>query len=1075
MFAAEEASVVFREVLSAAAEGRDVCASGVWGCSAEMLAAALVHTGAAKRVLVLAHSPDQADRTAEDLPFFTGSDPLLYPPFDSPPGEGPPAVEVLGERIGAAAAFESGENRILVAPVQAVLQPTPDRETLRSSFLEVREGDILPPERLVRWLVDAGFRRERMAERPGEFAVRGGIIDVFPLLSDFPFRLEFFGDDVESVRTYDPVTQRTVRPARECLLRGIGTGRLVRDWEDPRAAHLFDFLPADTLVFLLEPGKVRRAAAAYHGHHGKHAGVLSPDALAAAAGRFPRLEVERVLPDDTDLEVVDCGIRSLKRFEVGVEEALGELGRLARSRRRVVVCCNNEGERERLLQLMAENGVEGAEVVRGRLSAGFDAPGAGFALVPESELFNRYRVRRRHRKFAGAPLTDLVELKPGDLVVHVVHGIARYEGMETLKHEGGIGEYVRLRFANDVRVYVPLHNIELVQKYIGAKGEAPPLSVVGGSAWKKRKEAARKAVEDLAQELLRTQALRMTKSGTAHPLDTDWQRRFEASFIYEETDDQLRVAEEIKKDMESPRPMDRLLCGDVGFGKTEVVIRAAFKAVMGGRQVAVLVPTTLLAEQHYRTFRERMADYPVRIEALSRFKTRGEQADITRALAEGSVDIVIGTHRLLSADVKFKDLGLVVIDEEHKFGVEHKEALRKLRANVDVLALSATPIPRTLHMSLVGIRDVSNLYTAPAERLPIITKAARFDRKLIRQAITRELDRGGQTYFLHNRVDSIYRVADLVSRTVPEARVAVGHGQMPEHELEEVMLRFLRGEVDVLVCTTIIESGIDIPNANTMIINDADRFGLATLHQLRGRIGRYKHQGYCYLLVPAGRTVTAVGKERLKAIEEFSDLGAGFQLAMRDLEIRGAGNILGREQHGHINAVGYELYCSLLEKTVRRLKGEKVEEDDYEVVLDIDLDAYFPPEFPEDDAGRIALYRKLVRIRSEEEADELRRELEDIYGPLPRSVLNLFDLQKLKMKAKRAGIYRISVEEDGLAVRFRKFTMKRAEEFVGPLGHMVGGTLEDGVIIRGPGLTESASRRVELLKKLLNGAAAGVR
>ncbi|MFA4986746.1 MAG: transcription-repair coupling factor, partial [Candidatus Brocadiia bacterium] len=1008
----------------------------------------------------------------EDLIFFARYEPSHFQAYDAPPSPNEAAsLDTLAARVECLDKLQSGAGGLFVSSVPAAAQPVPDRNTLTTSFLKLRKGDYQPQEDLIAWLVRAGFTRERMVERIGEFAVRGGILDVWPLLSDEAFRLEFFGDDIESIRTFDPITQRSQAEISEGVVRGLEMRKVRKDWDDRDAEHLFDELPPNTLLVVVEPESVSESAAAYSAHHSTESpGVLSGEAFDKAISRFQRVEITKMTTYESPLLCVDNSIRSLMRFEGGVEAALEALRHVASERKRVVVVCHNEAERDRLGQLLADGGTPpNVETTIGRITGGFDSPLSGLTVISDAEIFNRYGVRRRKpRKYSGTPLTDLLAITSGDYVVHVAHGIAQYEGIEGLAKDGRKSEYMKLRFASDVVIYVPLYNIDLVQKYIGAKGEAPTLSTIGGVAWENRKRAVEESVKDLAQELIRNAALRQTQNGIAHPRDTDWQRRFEAAFIYEETEDQIRCAEEIKRDLEKPSPMDRLLCGDVGFGKTEIAIRAIFKCVMGGRQIAVLVPTTLLAEQHFRTFKERMADYPVTVEVLSRFRTRTQQAAIVTGLKDGSVDVVIGTHRLLSEDISFKDLGLLIIDEEHKFGVEHKEALKRLKANVDVLVLSATPIPRTLHMSLVGLRDVSNLFTPPADRLAIITRVARFSKELIRRAIIRELDRSGQVYFLHNRVDSIERFASFVRDIVPEASVGVGHGQMNEEELENVMLGFLDGSINVLVCTTIVESGIDIPNANTMLINEADHFGLATLHQLRGRIGRYKHQGYCYLLVPSGRTISDIGKERLKAIEEFSDLGAGFQVAMRDMEIRGAGNMLGREQHGHIDAIGYELYCTLLEKTVRALKGEPPEEEPPEVALDLDVDTLFPADFPLDDNGKIRLYRRLIRMRMPDELDDLKTELEDIYGPLPRGVLNILEVHRLKLIAGALGIYRISIEDNGIGLRYRKFALKDVERMLGTNSHLVAGMLDDGVILRYPKTPAAPEKRLELLKKLLN-------
>jgi transcription-repair coupling factor (superfamily II helicase) len=638
------------------------------------------------------------------------------------------------------------------------------------------------------------------------------------------------------------------------------------------------------------------------------------------------------------------------------------------------------------------------------------------------ELFHREEVRqvmpRRHLE--SRAIDSFLDLSEGDLVVHVSHGIARYRGMQLVdRHDptagtpikgGSAEEHLILEFRDGVRVFVPASKIDLVQKYVGGGNTQPELSRFGGASWQNRKARVQAAVMDLASDMIQLQALREAQPGIAYPPDTDWQREFEAAFPYQETPDQLTSLGEIKLDMERARPMDRLLCGDVGYGKTELAVRAAFKAIDNGRQVAVLVPTTVLAEQHYRTFGQRLAEYPFVVECLSRFRTTGEQKEIVNRLAKGGVDVVIGTHRLVSADVQFKDLGLVIIDEEQRFGVEHKERLKRLREKVDVLTMTATPIPRTLHLSLLGVRDISNLETPPPDRLSIETRIVRFDAQLIRHAILRELNREGQVYFVHNRVFDINTVAEKVRSIVPEARVAVVHGQMAADELEQGMLSFVRREADVLVATTIIESGLDIPNANTIFINDADSYGLADLHQLRGRVGRYKHRAYAYLLLSGDKMVSPTASRRLKAIEEFTELGAGFKIAMRDLEIRGAGNILGTQQSGHIAAVGYEMYCQLLENAVRNLKNQPLRTP-LEVTLDLPWPAYLPRDYVAGQRLRIEVYRRLARVRKLDRLEDFRQELRDRYGPLPEPAEWLMRLAELRLLAAKWQIATVHLDK----------------------------------------------------------------
>ncbi|HEU4339866.1 MAG TPA: transcription-repair coupling factor, partial [Planctomycetota bacterium] len=684
---------------------------------------------------------------------------------------------------------------------------------------------------------------------------------------------------------------------------------------------------------------------------------------------------------------------SMQRFSGALVNVAGELAQIAKERERVILYSATEGEDERVRQLLHDAGVDNVELRRGRLSTGFMFEEAGLAILSNHELFNRYRVRRPTPRRAGArPIDALLELEKGDTVVHLSHGIGRFIGLEKLKRDGREQDFVALEYQGGAKVYEPVANIDLIQKYVGGTDSAPPLHTLGGTKWTTDRLHAEESVRKLAQEMLRVQALRNLEMGIAFPADTEWQRAFEAAFPYEDTEDQISVTAAIKKDMETPRPMDRLICGDVGYGKTELAMRAAFKAATSNKQVAVLVPTTVLAQQHFQTFTERMADYPLSIEVISRFKSKAEQRRLLKAAEAGKIDILIGTHRIVQPDVKFKDLGLVVIDEEQRFGVEHKEMLKRLRATVDVLTLTATPIPRTLHMSLLGIRDISSLATPPQDRIAIRTEVLARDDRRIREAILSELDRGGQAYFVHNRVHSIEGVRRSLERILPEASFGVAHGQMDEHELEATMLAFLDKKVDVLIATTIIESGLDIPNVNTILIDNADQFGLADLHQLRGRVGRYKVQAKCLLLLPRDRQILPQARKRLKAIEEYSDLGSGYRIAMRDLEIRGVGNLLGREQHGHIAAVGYDLYLKMLEKEAKKQRKEAVEEPP-ETGVDIGVEAHIPATYIDDLRSRVEAYRSVVGAEDPEAA---RAALADRFGPPPKEVDNFLKVVKVK-------------------------------------------------------------------------------
>jgi len=773
-----------------------------------------------------------------------------------------------------------------------------------------------------------------------------------------------------------------------------------------------NYLDERTLIVLSEPTEVAEIGRTILDRLGNPVGHYPVEAILRKSGTFTQLQLSRFptgAAADEDTIALSC--ESLPTFEAKATDAVEQLLAMVRQDQ-VVVYCDNQGEVDRLNELIAQapRTPETPPVVPtqiGLIHQGFrwvsDVDGRRTALVvlAHHELFRRYTQKRRLRKVAATrPIESFLDLAEGDFVVHVAHGIGQYVGMKTMRRGDSrtSEEFLTVRFADDATMHVPASQIDLVQKYIGAKSVRAPLSKLGGKRWEKTKEKVEEAVGDMAAELLRIQALRESQPGVAFPQDTHWQTEFENAFLYTETPDQVLTLRDIKTDMARPRPMDRLLCGDVGYGKTELAMRAIFKVVEFGKQAAVLVPTTVLAEQHFRTFKERMADYPFVVECLNRFRSAKEQKDIIVAAKAGRIDVLIGTHRLISRDVGFADLGLVVIDEEQRFGVEHKERLKHLRTTVDVLTLTATPIPRTLHMSMIGLRDISSLATPPLDRRSISTSVCAWNDTLIREAIVREMNRDGQVYFVHNRVRTIEQIAAKVRTLVPEAKLLVGHGQMHGDELEDVMTRFVRREADVLVCTAIIESGLDIPSANTMFIDRAELFGLADLHQLRGRVGRYKHRAYCYLLLSPDRPITSMAARRLKAIEEYSDLGAGFRIAMRDLEIRGAGNILGAEQSGNIAAVGYELYCQLLEKGVKRMRGE-LAAPRVAVHGELDVEAQIPKGYIPSDRQRMECYRRLAACHAPQDVEELGRDLEDAFGRYPESVETLLSLAEIKVRA----------------------------------------------------------------------------
>jgi transcription-repair coupling factor (superfamily II helicase) len=742
-------------------------------------------------------------------------------------------------------------------------------------------------------------------------------------------------------------------------------------------------------------------------------------------GRFGNVSTSALAPGQ-DETTCQLPIQSVERFSGDVGRVREELEHAGEGQQ-VFLVCQTEAEVQRLREIFSVAPMSEDHRLHfpvGRLKAGFHLASESVLLVSSGELFQRGDLRRPVRRHAGKAIDSFLDLRNGDLVVHLAHGIGRYRGMKLLTKEDQAEDHLEIEFHGGTKVFVPATKIDLIQKYVGSTRSRPTLAKIGGKSWVRQKHAAETAVIDMAAEMLELQAARAARPGISFGQDSDWQREFDASFPYHETPDQLSTMDSIKTDMRAARPMDRLLCGDVGFGKTELAMRAAFKAVDNGYQVAVLVPTTILAEQHHRTFQERIAEFPFEIAKLSRFCSFREQREIIERLSLGQIDVVIGTHRLASADVRFLNLGLVIIDEEQRFGVAVKERLKALRATVDVLTMTATPIPRTLHMSLTGIRDISNLETPPEDRVPVETRVTRWDETLIRHAVLRELNRNGQIFFVHNRVHDIDAVAKRLQRIVPEARMQIGHGQMPEGDLEQVMVDFVAHRFDLLLATTIVESGLDIPNANTIFIDDAERYGLADLHQLRGRVGRYKHRAYCYLLIAAHKHITPNAARRLRAIEEFSDMGAGFAIAMRDLEIRGAGNVLGTQQSGHIAAVGYEMYCQLLENAVRRLRHLPPKKT-LEVNVDLPGEAYFPRDYVPDLRMKIDLYRRLSRVTSEEELSDLHNELGDRFGPPPGPVRQLLALTSLKVDASKWQINDIHLEPPYLVLGYSDATRIR--------------------------------------------------
>ena len=1036
---------------------------------------------------------------------------VRFPAHDVLPFENlSPHPDVQEQRAAALWKLSTGAVSILIAPAEAAALKLFDRDYYASLAVTLRRGEEVDVEVLTAHLASVGYTRMDLVEMPGQFTRRGGILDVYSPESDRPVRIEFFGDEIETIRKFDPETQRsqagldeiqvsplTETPVTEHLLAAVNA-RLSRQrinvedaGEDEEMAaemaaaggvsvfpgweffssvagaesHLLKLLPKSVL-FVDEPAMVRNQIDRWWNkveQRHERSGIgslirpediyLRPEILQAMFGSHPGLDLDQlgavdVLEEDHILGEIALNSRPTLRFHGSIPALTEQLRNLMASEQRMVLAVPTQGDVERMATVMREYQIPyrlGSRpshttsetmfdeasylagdlrvpvIIRTQIASGVSFPEAHLVVFGANDLSDEADIMARpepKRSKTAAFVSDFRDLAMGDYVVHVEHGIAQFQGLKEIVQDGLSVEFMILEFAEQAKLYVPLTRLDLIQKYRSTdSGPAPVLNRLGSQQWVKTKARVRKAMQDMAAELLKLYAERHTAPGTAFSPDNEFQREFEDSFDYRETDDQLTAIAAIKQDMEATTPMDRLLCGDVGYGKTEVAMRAAFKAVQDGKQVAVLTPTTVLCFQHFETFKRRFAQFPIHVEMISRFRSPKEQKAILERVEAGKVDILIGTHRVLSKDIKFQDLGLLVVDEEQRFGVRHKERLKQMRKEIDVLAMSATPIPRTLHMSLVGLRDMSIIETAPKDRMAIQTVVAKFDEKLVRSAVEVELERGGQVYFVHNRVESIYEIAARIQKLVPAARVVVGHGQMGETELERVMLAFMNHEYDVLVATTIIENGLDIPMANTILINRADRHGLSELYQLRGRVGRSNRRAYAYLLIPSEKELSDVARRRLAALKEFSDLGAGFKIAALDLELRGAGNMLGGEQSGHIEAVGFELYTSMLEAAVKEMKGEGTEERP-STQLNLGIALRIDESYVGEENQRLRLYKKIAGGASEKAIADLRAEMEDRYGPLPDSTVYLLEAATLRLECERMGIAQIDRRRSELQIRF---------------------------------------------------------
>ncbi|MFD0717131.1 transcription-repair coupling factor [Paenibacillus sp. GCM10027626] len=1133
---------------------REQLVSGLAGSSRQVMIAALSRQ-LKRPMLVVTHNMFAAQKIAEDLLECLSQDEvLLYPANELVAAEAAiSSPETLAQRMDVLVQLSLGYRGVVVVPLSGVRRYLPIPEVMAAARIELKVGETLPMEAFLHRMVELGYVRVDKVESKGEMSVRGGIVDLYPLTSPHPYRIEWFDDEIDSIRSFDAADQRsiekldsyTIRPCQELLADGQRfeiaeraaselleqqllkmTDRAAKDRLRteigaeleklrqtqhfpeiykyvsllyPERCTLFDYMAEDTLLIYDEPTRLietgrqlERDEAEWATHLLQNGKSLPGFTLARPSEEilyhrpFPTIFLSlflRQIPHTQPQNILNVVSRAMQNFHGQMNVLKAEMERWRKAGANVIMLAGNAERMERMRRVLQDYNIEPPELIEGNLQAGFELPSIHLIVITEGEMFSQKqrKVRRVDKKVDNAErIKSYTELKIGDYVVHQNHGIGKYVGIGTLEIAGIHKDYIHILYAGGDKLSVPIEQIDLIQKYVGSEEKEPKIYKLGGTEWTRVKNKVRSSVQDIADDLIKLYADRQATTGFAFGTDTPYQKEFEEMFPYEETRDQLRAIEEIKKDMQTSRPMDRLLCGDVGYGKTEVAVRAAFKSAVEGKQVAILVPTTILAQQHYETFRERFSEFPFNIQVLSRFRSRKEQTETMKGLKAGTVDVVIGTHRLLSQDIIFKDLGLLIIDEEQRFGVSHKEKLKRLKTNVDVLTLTATPIPRTLHMSMLGVRDLSVIETPPENRFPVQTYVVEHSPSLVREAIERELARGGQVYYLYNRVQGIYQMAEHINMLVPDARVAVGHGQMSEQELEKTILDFLDGESDVLVSTSIIETGVDIPNVNTLIVHDADKMGLSQLYQLRGRVGRSNRIAYAYFTYQRDKVLTEVAEKRLQSIKEFTELGSGFKIAMRDLAIRGAGNLLGAEQHGFIASVGFDLYSQMLADEIAKRKagmeGAEGQPPEKEITTSIDMsvDAYLPSSYIYDSIQKIEIYKKVATARSLEEAEDLRDELIDRFGDLPQSVDNLLTVSRLKMIGAACGIEQISGRGDEVTMKFaesekKRFDTKKVDQlclqFENRFKRATGHEPNPIIQLRGKGL--DMEQKLELLERFL--------
>lgn len=1133
---------------------REQLISGLSGSSRQILMAAL-HQDQQRPLLVVTHNMFSAQKIADDLQEALPSDQvLLYPANELVAAESAvSSPETLAQRIDVLVRCARGFRGIVVAPFSGVRRLLPAPEVMSDARIVLHDGGTLVLDSFLNRMVEMGYERVERVESRGEMSVRGGIIDFYPMTTTMAYRIELFDEDIDSIRTFDPIDQRSIDKVREVVITPCkeiiaDLERLSRTADTvvrlleaqlermsdlqaklrlrdeihrevemlreriyfpelykyisllyPEKTNLYDYMPKDTILIMDEPARLLETAkqlerdeAEWNLHLMQNGKSLPELPLSLDTEEliyqhpYQSLLISiflRQVPRMQPQNIINVITRGMQDFHGQMNVLKAEMERWKKSGVQVMMLAGDAERMDRMRRVLQDYGIDEPVMLEGHLQNGFEMPSVHAAIITESEMFSskQRKTRKSTKNMDNAErIKSYTELKVGDYVVHQNHGIGKYMGIGTLEINGIHKDYMHILYAGGDKLSVPIEQIDLIQKYVGSEDKEPKVYKLGGNEWTRVKNKVRSSVQDIADDLIKLYAERQSAPGYGFEKDTSEQQEFEDMFPYDETPDQLRAITEIKKDMEQNRPMDRLLCGDVGYGKTEVAVRAAFKSAIEGKQVAVLVPTTILAQQHYETFRERFANYPINIQVLSRFRSRKEQNETIKKVKQGSVDILIGTHRLLSQDIVFKDLGLLIVDEEQRFGVTHKEKLKKLKTNVDVLTLTATPIPRTLHMSMLGVRDLSVIETPPENRFPVQTYVVEHSQTLVREAIERELARGGQVYYLYNRVQGIQEMAAQISMLVPEARVGVGHGQMSETELEKTILDFLDGEYDVLVSTSIIETGVDIPNVNTLIVHDADKMGLSQLYQLRGRVGRSNRIAYAYFTYQRDKVLTEVAEKRLQSIKEFTELGSGFKIAMRDLSIRGAGNLLGAEQHGFIASVGFDLYSQMLAEEIQKRKVSMLGEPalptkDWNTSIDLGIDAYLPSDYIYDSIQKIEIYKKVAVVSSIEESAELEDELLDRFGELPLAVSNLLAVSRLKVYGRTYGIDSIIQRGDDVLLQFYEGQDKAVNTAgLAQIGNMFERRVqfEQGpamaIRIKGKGLSDQ--QLLELLEQFLEAA-----